>query len=93
MDESCQLGMRQPGEPLPDFAARAWLQGEPEAEAKQPPDRDPSPPPGIRPPEYVVEAWASEQLKDKIRLLDAAPANSRQAEHVRAPEPDLEAEP
>ena len=93
MDESCRLGMRQPAEPLPDFAARAWRQGEPEAEAKQPPGSDSSPPPKTRPPEYVVEAWVSEQLKEKIRRLDAAPAHSRRAEHRRAPEPDLEAEP
>src|SRR5215475_7743332 len=52
MDESCQLGTRQPAEPLPDFAARAWRHGELEAEAKQPPGRDPSPPLGTRPPEY-----------------------------------------
>jgi hypothetical protein len=93
MDESCQLGMRQPAEPLPDFAARVWRRGEPAAEAKNPPGRDPSPPPKTRPPEYLVEAWVSEQLKEKIRRLDAAPGRSRGAEHRRAPEPDLEAEP
>jgi hypothetical protein len=93
MEESCQPGMRQPAEPLGDFAARACLQGEPGAERKQPPYRDPSSSPGTRPPEYVVEAWVNEQLKEKIRRLDAAPANSRQTEHRRAPEPDLEAEP
>jgi hypothetical protein len=60
---------------------------------KQPPDRDPSPRPRTRAPEYVVEAWVSAQLKDKIRRLDATPASSRQTGHERAPEPDLEAEP
>ena len=54
MNESERLGIRQSAEPLPDFAARAGRQGEPEAEAKQPPGRDPSPPPGTRSPEYVV---------------------------------------
>jgi hypothetical protein len=93
MDESCRLGMRQPAEPLPDFAARACRQGELEAKAKQPPGRDPSPPPKTRPPEYVVEAWVSEQLKEKIQRIGAAPAHSRRAEHRRTPEPNLEAEP
>ena len=60
---------------------------------KQPPGPDPSPRPGTRPPEYVVETWVSEQLKDKIRRLDATPAHSRQTGRERAPEPDLEAEP
>jgi hypothetical protein len=60
---------------------------------KQPADRDPSALPGTRPPEYVVKAWVSEQLKDKIQRLDAAPASAQRAEHRPAPEPDLEAEP
>jgi hypothetical protein len=94
MDESCRSGMRQPAEKLPDFAARACREGEPEAEAnKQPPGREPSPPPGTRAPEYVVQAWVSEQLKDKIRRLEATPASSRPAGCERAPEPDREAEP
>ena len=93
MEESCQPGMRQPAEPLGDFAARACLQDEPEAEANQPSGRDPSPSPGTRHPEYMVEAWVNKQIKEKIQRLDADPANSRQAEHRRAPEPDLEAEP
>ena len=94
MDESRQLGMRHPAERLPDFAARARREGEPEAETKkQPPDRDPSPPPGTKAPEYVVEAWISERLKDKIRRFESTPASSRQAGRERAPEPDLEAEP
>jgi hypothetical protein len=37
MNESCQPGMREPGEPLDNFAARAWRESshapEPEAEA------------------------------------------------------------
>jgi hypothetical protein len=94
MDESCRPGMRHPAEPLPGFAARARREGETEAETnKQPPGRDPSPPSGTRAPEYVVQAWASEQIKDKIRRSEPTPASSRQAGRERAPEPDLEAEP
>jgi hypothetical protein len=94
MDESCQLGMRHPAEPLPDFAGRARREGETEAETKkQPPGRDPSPPSGTRAPEYVMEAWVSEQLKDKIGHLNVTPASSRQAGRECAPDPDLEAEP
>src|SRR5262245_12208345 len=49
MDESCRSGMRHPDEPLPDSAARARREGEPEAEANnQPPGREPSPSPGTR---------------------------------------------
>jgi hypothetical protein len=33
MGESCRPGMRQPAEPLPEFAARAGRESEPEAEA------------------------------------------------------------
>jgi hypothetical protein len=28
---------------------------------------DPSPPPGTRPPEYVIELWVSPQLQDRGR--------------------------
>jgi hypothetical protein len=28
---------------------------------------DPSPPPGARPPEYVIELWVSPQLTDRTR--------------------------
>jgi hypothetical protein len=61
---------------------------------KQPHDRNASATPGIRPAEYVVEGWVSQQLKDKIRRLGAAPADPGQAGAPnRAPEPELEAEP
>jgi predicted GIY-YIG superfamily endonuclease len=61
---------------------------------KQPPSRDPGPPPGTRPPEYVAELWVSHQLEDKIHHLDAAPGATGQASrHIRPPEPELETEP
>jgi hypothetical protein len=57
----------------------------------QPPDRDPRPAPGTRPPEYVAEIWVSHQLKDRIRHLDAAPDDAARAgRHIRSLEPDLE---
>ena len=61
---------------------------------KKPQDRDASHAPGTRPPDYVVEAWVSQQLKERIRRLAATPADPGQAEaQGRAPEPELEAEP
>ena len=41
---------------------------------KQPSRRDASPPSGTRPPEYVVEAWVSPQLRDRIQRTGTAPA-------------------
>ena len=49
---------------------------------KQPRQPDPSPPPGTRVPEYVVEVWVSRQLKDRIRRLGVITADSGQ----RAPQ-------
>jgi hypothetical protein len=61
---------------------------------KQPRNRDATPTPGTRPPEYVIEAWVSEQLKDRIRRLGPAPAApGRTGPQRQAPEPELEAEP
>jgi hypothetical protein len=60
---------------------------------KPPPDRDPRPAPGTRPPEYVAELWVSHQLKDKIHHLDPAPGAAQVARQIRPPEPELEAEP
>ncbi len=61
---------------------------------RQPQNRDPAPAPGTRTPDYVVEAWVSQQLKDRIRRLGATPAEPGQADpQGRAPEPELEAEP
>ncbi len=55
---------------------------------------DNSPPLGARPPEYVIEAWVSAQLKDRIRRLAAARTGQQQADpQGEAPQPDLEAEP
>ena len=31
------------------------------------PGRDTNPEPGTRPPEYVIETWVSEQLRDRIQ--------------------------
>jgi hypothetical protein len=54
----------------------------------------PSPVPGTRTPEYVVEAWVSPQLKDRIRHPNATPRDQRQPEvQGEAPQPELEAEP
>ena len=61
---------------------------------KRPRQADPSPSPGRRPPEYVVEAWVSQQLKDRIQRLDVIPADlARPAPQKEPPEPELEAEP
>jgi hypothetical protein len=59
----------------------------------RPQQPDPSPAPGSRPPEYVVEAWVSPQLKDRIRRPGATLANPEQPDPQREiPEPELEAE-
>jgi hypothetical protein len=61
----------------------------------QPPDRDAGHHPGTgRPPEYVVEAWVSHQLRDKVQRLAADSTGTGKADiQRRAPEPELEAEP
>jgi hypothetical protein len=53
-----------------------------------------------RPPEYVVEAWVSEQLRDRIQRNGTSRAQPPQAAsthdtpmQTRAPQADLEAEP
>ena len=60
----------------------------------QPPDHDASHHPGTgRLPEYVVEAWVSHQLRDKIQRLTADHTSTRKADIQKpAPEPELEAE-
>ena len=57
--------------------------------------RDPGPPPGTRPPAYVVELWVSEQLRDRIHRNGHSLAEALQMQDAqREPgEPDLEAEP
>jgi len=73
----------------------------PEDPAGQPHDRGATHRQGMsRPPEYVVEAWISEQLRDRIqrnRTSRAEPPQgaNRHNTHMqtRAPQADLEAEP
>ena len=61
---------------------------------KHPPDRGPNPVPGTgRPSAYVVQAWVSDQLKDKIQRLGAPPTAEKADRQIRAPEPELEAAP
>jgi hypothetical protein len=62
---------------------------------KPSPDRDANRLSGTgRPPEYVVEAWVSHQLRDKIQHLDATLSGAEKADRQgRVPEPELEAEP
>jgi len=58
------------------------------------PRRGLTPAPGTRPPEYVIELWVSDQLKDRIRRLSPTPADPARAQLPgRAPEQELEAEP
>lgn len=60
----------------------------------QPHHPDPSPLPGTRPPEYVIEAWVSVQLKDRIRRLAATRTDQRQRDlQGETPQRELEAEP
>ena len=59
----------------------------------QPHQPDPSPPPGTRPPEYVIEAWVSAQLKDRIRRLAAHTGQRQRDLQDEVAQPDLEAEP
>lgn len=62
---------------------------------KRPHNRDVSPPPGTRPPEYVVEMWVSKQLRDRIGRNGISLAEALQTPDklATAPQPDLEAEP
>jgi hypothetical protein len=57
--------------------------------------RDPGPPPGSRPPAYVVELWVSEQLRDRTQRNSQSLAEALQAQgpQDRPGEPDFEAEP
>ena len=73
----------------------------PEDPAGQPHDRGATHRQGMsRPPEYVVEAWISEQLRDRIqrnRTSRAEPPQGASTHNTpmqtRAPQADLEAEP
>jgi hypothetical protein len=80
-------------------ASRAGCSGPPAGQRSDPVmtehQRDPGPPPGTRPPAYVVELWVSEQLRDRLHrnghsLTDALQMQDAQREPG---EPDLEAEP
>jgi hypothetical protein len=57
--------------------------------------RDPGPPPGGRPPAYVVELWVSEQLRDRAQRNGRSLAEGPEAQgpQDRPGEPDFEAEP
>ncbi len=57
--------------------------------------REPNPPPGTRPPAYVVELWVSEQLRDRIQRNGWSLAEALRIadERPEQGEPDLEAEP
>jgi hypothetical protein len=64
--------------------------------AKPPPDPGAYPLAGLRPSEYVVASWASEQLRDRIQRNNAALAQELQdhdrPRRDRAAEPDAEPE-
>ena len=57
--------------------------------------RDPGPPPGSRPPAYVVELWVSEQLRDRTQRSGRSLAQALEAQGPpdRPGEPDFEVEP
>jgi hypothetical protein len=60
---------------------------------KRPRQPDPSPPPGTRPPEYVMEVWVSPQLKDRICRPTARAGQKQLDPQNEAPQEELEAEP
>jgi len=66
---------------------------------KQPRDREARRAPGTRPPEYVIETWVSEQLRDRIQRTGKSLAEALQATdthpytQTHTPEAELEAEP
>ena len=60
---------------------------------KRPRQPDPSSLPGTRPPEYVIEAWISPQLKDRIRRPIAIRTGQKQLDpQSEAPQQEPEAE-
>jgi hypothetical protein len=59
---------------------------------KRPRQPDPSPPPGTRPPEYVIELWVSPQLSDRA-CRPTTPTGRRQPDprsEARQEEPESE---
>jgi hypothetical protein len=60
---------------------------------KRPRQSEPGPPPGTRPPEYVIELWVSPQLKDRIRRPTARMGQGQPDLQSEARQEELEAEP
>ena len=60
---------------------------------KQPHHPAPNPAPGTRSPEYVIEAWVSPQLKDRIRRAATRADPERPELQGEAQQAELEAEP
>jgi hypothetical protein len=62
-----------------------------------PPDRDrgPAQHTGRRPPDYVIVAWASQQLRDRAQRTALSLADALRAEQAQhpGPQPDREADP
>jgi hypothetical protein len=83
------------------MTAQAGPEDRPGHRARQPQDRGANHAQGTGgPPEYVVEAWVSKQLRDRIRRNKTSHAEPTQAANTsitpgntRAPLADLEAEP
>ncbi len=59
---------------------------------KQPKDRDPDRPHGSRPPEYVVQLWVSQQLRDRIQGLGPSLAEALEIGHAREADPAADRE-
>jgi hypothetical protein len=60
---------------------------------KRPRRADPSPPAGTRPPEYVIEAWVSPQLKERIHRPTARTVRRQPQPQSEVRQQELEAEP
>jgi hypothetical protein len=56
---------------------------------------DPGPPPGTRPPAYLVELWVNQQLRDRTQRNGPSLGEALEAPgpQDRPGEPDFEAEP
>ena len=59
------------------------------------PDRDRTPQPGRRPPDYVIVTWVSQQLRDRAQHTGLLLAEALRAGNAQEPGPeaDPEAEP
>jgi hypothetical protein len=83
------------GEPPPAQAkARTPQPGKQDA-APLPPPRQPDPDPqlGRRPPEYLIEAWVSPQLKARTQHSAASARHTQSGPQRRGVQPEPEAEP